>query len=76
MSHTLEVVEGPVDLVAVPLHGAHLREVEHVRNRGAVRLDLVHDLLVQLELDQGLQEIVLLGSHVDTVENRPGDRPS
>ena len=27
------------------------------------------DLLVQLELHQGLQEIVLLGSHVHAVEN-------
>ena len=34
-----------------------------------VLLGVVEDLLVQLQLHQGIQEIVLLGSHVHTVEN-------
>src|SRR5271157_1824064 len=64
-----EVVEGPADLGAITLHGADIREVHYLRNRALFLLDTVQDRLVQLQLNQSLQEVVLLGSHVHTVED-------
>src|SRR5208283_3142021 len=64
-----EVVEGPADLGAITLHGADIREVHYLRDRDPVLLDTVQDRLVQLQLNQSLQEVVFLGSHVHTVED-------
>src|SRR5208283_5226922 len=64
-----QVVEGPVDLGAITLHGADIREVHHLRDRDPVLLDTVQDRLVQLQLNQSLQEVVFLGPHVHTVED-------
>ena len=50
----LEIVQGPVDLVAVALHGTKRTEHEDLRNRFHVFLGLVEDLLVELELNQSL----------------------
>ena len=48
--------------------GAIVGEHEYLRNSLSVLVGLVQNLLVELQLHQGM-EIVLLGSHVHTVEN-------
>ncbi len=64
-----KVVEGPIDRVAVSFHGALVSEHEDRRNSFGVFLGLVENPLVQLLLHQGIQQIILLRSHVHTIEN-------
>ena len=68
----LEVVQRPVDGVAVSLHGPHLGEHEHLGNRALAFDAAVEDLLVQDELHQGVEQVVLLRADIDA-EKDPQD---
>ncbi len=65
----LEVVDGPVDGIAVSLYGTFGTENKDRRHRFLVFFGVVENMLVELQLHQCIQKIVLLGSDVQTVKD-------
>ena len=68
MSHALRLLMARLTALRSP-STARSYEIKDFRHRVGVFLSLVENLLVQLQLHQGIQEIVLLGSDVDAVEH-------